>query len=96
MKNDFPPTLDWSVSQLEDIHLWLPDLSGVPPSRELVLINFDICLYGDLIANFHSLRAPLAVQNSELVPVSLGSEVDVSKGSNPLPPISATPVPIIP
>ena len=93
MKNNFPTT---SVSQLEDIRLWLPDLSGVPPSRELVLINFNLRTYGDLIANFDSSRVPMAVQNSEVVPVSLDSEVDVSKGSNPLPPISATPVPTIP
>ena len=96
MKNDFLPPFDWSVSKLEDIRLWLPDLSRIPSSQELVLIDFDIFLYRDLIANFDNLRVPLVIQDSELVPAFLGSEIDISKGSNPLPPIAATPIPTIP
>ena len=95
MKNDFLPSIDWSVSKLEDIRSWLPDLSCVPSSRELVLIDFDIRSYGDLIASFDNSRVPLANQDSELVPVSLGSEFDVSKSSNPLPLTAAIPIPTI-
>ena len=72
-----------------------PDLSSVPSSRELVLIDFDIRSYGDLIASFDNSRVPLANQDSELVPVSLGSEIDVSKSSNPLPLTAAIPIPTI-
>jgi hypothetical protein len=95
MKNDFPPSIDWSVSTLEDIRSWLPNFSNVPSSRELVLIDFDIRSYGDLIASFDNSRVPLANQDSEMVPISLGSETDVSKNSIPLPLTAANPIPTV-
>ena len=94
--NDFPPSFEWSVSKLEDIRSWLPDLSRVPSSRELVLVDFDIRLYGDLIARFDNSRIPLTNQASEPVPVALGAEIDVSQTSNPLPSASATSTPVRP
>ena len=95
MTNDFPPSFEWSVSKLEDIHSWLPDLSRVPSSRELVLVDFNIRSYGDLIARFNNSRIPLANQASEPVPVALGAEINVSQTSNPLPSADATSTPAI-
>ena len=88
MKNEFLPTLDWSACRLEDIRSWLPDFSELPPSQELVLIEFNICTCGDLIANFDNSRISLAHHDSEVVPTSLSSEVIIPKDSELLPPVS--------
>jgi hypothetical protein len=96
MTNEFPPSFEWSVSKLEDIRSWLPDLSRVPSSRELVLVDFDIRSYGDMIARFDNSRIPLANQVSEPVPVALGAEIDVPQHSNPLPSADEPSIPVRP
>ena len=92
MKNEFLLTFDWSASSLEDIRSWLPEFYKLSAARELVLIEFDIRTYGDLIAAFDGSRVPLTVQDSELVSSSLSSEASISKDSNP---VSTTPIPTI-
>jgi hypothetical protein len=96
MTNEFPPSFEWSVSKLEDIRSWLPDLSRVPSSRELVLVDFDIRSYGDMIARFDNSRIPLANQASEPIPVALGAEIGVSPHSNPLSSADDSSIPVRP
>lgn len=96
MTNEFPPPFEWSVSKLEDIRSWLPDLSRVPSSRELVLVDFDIRTYGDMIARFDNSRIPLANQVSEPIPVALGAEIGVSPLSNPLSSANESSIPVRP
>src|SRR5271168_3193501 len=84
MRTNFPPTLNLSISSMEDIRSWLPDFAGVPSSRELVLVDFDIRAIGDLIANFDKSQVSMEQNESEVAATSSGPEYTVPKPSNPL------------
>ena len=52
MKMNCPTTVDWNLSNMNDLHKYLPQLSQLPLTRELNSLIFEIREAGNMIATF--------------------------------------------
>ena len=94
MKNDFPLSTDWSLSQMENIRGWLVPLSQISQTRELALLAFEIRQAATSITDFDQARVLADHELSDEEEAPAIPQVLSSKSSlpDPPPPVSMRPI----